>query len=154
MATVPSMDKTRSSARCGSVWRTLSRVTEKTTATGLMLGACNCSAQRAGVTPSLRICALIRNWSQTVRNRRPILFSAPALRPVQMNKRPSNPRCMSYLGTLALYGGRTRAHWQVTSKARGLRARRGRFCRRRVSGRELPRDHAAPLRCAPQQGHL
>ena len=140
-------------ARCGSVWRTLSRVTEKTTATGSMLCPCNFSAQRAGVAPSWRICALVRNWSQTARNRRFIVFWH--LRYVLVrwtNGRRAN--CRSYPGTLALHGGRTRAHWQVTSKARGLRARRGRFCHRRVSGRELPRDHAAPLPCTPQQGHL
>ena len=38
--------------------------------------------------------------------------------------------------------------------ARGLRAKRGRLCHRQVSSGDFPRDHPAPLRRTPQQGHF
>ena len=61
-----------STARCDFVWRTLSRVAEKTTATTSMPGVCSFLARRAGMTLLWRTCTLIRNLCRTTRSWCPV----------------------------------------------------------------------------------
>ena len=142
--------------RCGFVSTTPLLAITRTTVVGWMLGASNNPARQAGTSLSLLTFMLIgsqhlNSWSSPPRR-----STGPAFRRDQRNRRQTDklqilswnpaPARGSDPSTLPTH---LSGPWRVVCVQRGCRRRHRQF-----PGGELLRDHPAPWRCSPQQGHF